>query len=32
MGISILSTSHGVLSGRQAREKGLGGEVLCTIS
>jgi small subunit ribosomal protein S8 len=32
MGISILSTSQGILTGRQAREKGLGGEVLCTIS
>jgi small subunit ribosomal protein S8 len=32
MGICILSTSQGVLSGRQAQEKGLGGEVLCTIS
>jgi small subunit ribosomal protein S8 len=32
MGISILSTSQGVLTGRQAREKGLGGEVLCTVS
>ena len=32
MGICILSTSQGVLSGRRAQEKGLGGEVLCTIS
>lgn len=32
MGVSILSTSQGVLTGKQAREKGLGGEVLCTIS
>ncbi len=32
MGVCILSTSQGVLSGRQAQEKGLGGEVLCTIS
>ncbi len=32
MGIAILSTSQGVLTGKQAREKGLGGEVLCTVS
>ncbi len=32
MGICILSTSQGLLTGRQAQEKGLGGEVLCTVS
>jgi len=32
MGICILSTSQGLLTGKQAQEKGLGGEVLCTIS
>ncbi len=32
LGICILSTSQGVLTGKQAMEKGLGGEVLCTIS
>ena len=32
MGISILSTSQGIFTGKQAQEKGLGGEVLCTIS
>jgi len=32
MGICILSTSQGLLTGRQAQERGLGGEVLCTIS
>lgn len=31
MGISILSTSHGVMTGAAAREKGVGGELLCTI-
>lgn len=31
MGISILSTSKGLLSGRQARESKVGGELLCTI-
>ena len=32
MGVCILSTSQGVLTGRQALEKGLGGEVLCVIN
>ncbi len=32
MGICILSTSQGLLTGKQAQEKGLGGEVLCTVS
>jgi len=32
MGICILSTSQGLLTGRQAEEKGLGGEVLCLVS
>ncbi len=32
MGVCILSTSQGVLTGRQAQEKGLGGEVLCMVS
>jgi small subunit ribosomal protein S8 len=32
MGICIISTSQGLLTGKQAQEKGLGGEVLCTIS
>jgi len=31
LGISILSTSQGVLSGTDARHKNLGGEVLCYI-
>ena len=31
MGISILSTSKGVLTDRQARQENVGGEVLCTI-
>ncbi|MBX3039298.1 MAG: 30S ribosomal protein S8 [Bdellovibrionaceae bacterium] len=31
LGISILSTSKGVMSGKQATEKQLGGELLCTI-
>ena len=32
LGICILSTSRGVLTGKQAQEKGVGGEVLCYIS
>ncbi|NLV32728.1 MAG: 30S ribosomal protein S8 [Acidobacteria bacterium] len=32
LGICIVSTSQGVLTGKQAQEKGLGGEVLCAIS
>ena len=31
LGISIISTDHGVVSDRQARENGVGGEVLCTV-
>jgi small subunit ribosomal protein S8 len=31
MGVSILSTNKGVLSNREAKEKGVGGEILCTI-
>jgi len=31
MGISILSTSKGVMSDRQARVQQLGGELLCTV-
>ncbi|MFK7778628.1 MAG: 30S ribosomal protein S8 [Gimesia sp.] len=31
LGISILSTSKGVLSNREAKKEGVGGELLCTI-
>ncbi|MEM1186255.1 MAG: 30S ribosomal protein S8 [Planctomycetota bacterium] len=31
LGIAIVSTSHGVMSDRQAREKRVGGELLCTV-
>ena len=31
LGISILSTSRGVVSDREARQRNLGGEVLCEI-
>ena len=31
LGISILSTSKGVLSNREARKEGVGGELLCQV-
>jgi small subunit ribosomal protein S8 len=31
LGITIVSTSRGVLSDRQCREQKVGGEVLCTV-
>jgi small subunit ribosomal protein S8 len=31
LGTAILSTSHGVLSGSDARKKNLGGELLCYV-
>lgn len=31
LGIAILSTSRGVMTGRQARQLGVGGEVLCKV-
>lgn len=30
--MAIISTSNGLLTGKEAREKNLGGEFLCTIS
>ena len=32
LGVAVVSTSAGVMSDRQAREKGIGGEVLCVVS
>jgi len=32
LGIAIVSTSEGVMSERNARAKGFGGEVLCVVS
>jgi small subunit ribosomal protein S8 len=32
LGVAIVSTSAGVMSDKQAREKGIGGEVLCIVS
>ena len=31
LGISVLSTSKGVLSNREARKEGVGGELLCQV-
>jgi small subunit ribosomal protein S8 len=31
MGINILTTPKGVMTGRQARKQGLGGELLCEV-
>jgi small subunit ribosomal protein S8 len=31
LGTSILTTSHGVMTGRAARQAGVGGEVLCNV-
>ena len=31
MGISIISTSHGVVTDRDARKQSLGGEILCEV-
>ena len=31
LGITILSTSKGVMTGRSCREQGVGGEVLCNV-
>ncbi|MCS6806239.1 MAG: 30S ribosomal protein S8 [Acidobacteriota bacterium] len=31
LGISILSTSQGVMTGREARRRNIGGEVLCSV-
>jgi len=31
LGISVISTSHGVVSDREARQRNLGGEVICQV-
>ncbi len=31
LGITILSTSQGILTGRECRQKNVGGEILCTV-
>jgi small subunit ribosomal protein S8 len=31
LGLAIVSTSHGVMTDKQARQQGVGGEVLCYV-
>jgi small subunit ribosomal protein S8 len=31
MGVAMISTSQGLLSGQEARRRGIGGEVLCEV-
>jgi len=31
LGVAILTTSQGVMTGKEARQKGIGGEVLCRV-
>ncbi len=31
LGVAIISTSQGLLTGREARRRGLGGEVICYV-
>ena len=31
LGVSIISTSKGVMTGQQAKENGVGGELLCYV-
>ncbi len=31
MGVAVISTSQGLLSGQEARRRGIGGEVLCEV-
>jgi small subunit ribosomal protein S8 len=30
-GISVLSTSHGVITDQEAREQNVGGEIICKV-
>jgi small subunit ribosomal protein S8 len=30
-GVTVLTTSQGIMSGREARQKNVGGEVLCSV-
>ncbi len=32
LGIAVISTSQGVMTGKQAKAQGIGGEVICTVS
>ena len=31
MGIAVVSTSQGLLTGQEARRRGVGGELICTV-
>ena len=31
LGVSVVSTSQGIMTGKEARERRLGGEVLCYV-
>jgi small subunit ribosomal protein S8 len=31
IGIAIISTSHGIMTDREARKQGIGGEILCYV-
>jgi small subunit ribosomal protein S8 len=31
IGVAIISTSHGIMTDREARKQGIGGEILCHI-
>jgi small subunit ribosomal protein S8 len=31
LGVSILSTSRGIMTGREAKKTGVGGEILCNV-
>ena len=31
MGVAVISTSQGVITGQEARRRGVGGELLCTV-
>jgi len=31
LGINIITTPRGIMSGRQARRQGVGGEILCEV-
>ena len=31
LGVAILTTSQGVMTGKEAKSRGIGGEVMCTI-
>ena len=31
LGVAIISTSHGIMTGKEARKRGIGGEVLCHV-